>query len=226
MDYLSYIAVESMDVEPGNIAGVAVRTLKDLTFRRTAPDLWATPAWLDSGLSTLEQLFRLRIERRLLEEQHRLLAEELRTTSQRVNLFEKVKIPECRENIRRINIFIGDENTSAVVRSKIAKGKSVKKAHPAYGDGDQIVVGEAMDLRLRRLMDFGLQGVEAYYSGFTPVLRKAMLAFAEKYGLYVTAGSDYHGQNKMIELGDTGLDRASDGPGGLTRFIRKMLEKL
>ena len=108
MDYLSYLAVESMDVEPGNIAGVAVRTLKDLTFRRTAPDLWATPAWLDSGLSTLEQLFRLRIERRLLEEQHRLLAEELRTTSQRVNLFEKVKIPECRENIRRINIFIGD----------------------------------------------------------------------------------------------------------------------
>ena len=58
MDYLSYLAVESMEVEPGNIAGVAVRTLKDLTFRRTAPDLWATPAWLDSGLSTLEQLFR------------------------------------------------------------------------------------------------------------------------------------------------------------------------
>lgn len=137
MDYLSYIAVESMEVEPGNIAGVAVRTLKDLTFRRTAPDLWATPAWIDSGLSTLEQLFRLRIERRLLEEQHRLLAEELRTTSQRVNLFEKVKIPECRENIRRINIFIGDENTSAVVRSKIAKGKSVKKAQSSEaGEGD------------------------------------------------------------------------------------------
>ena len=137
LDYLSWLSVESMEVEPGNIAGVAVRTLKDLTFRRTAPDLWATPAWLDSGLSTLEQLFRLRIERRLLEEQHRLLAEELRTTSQRVNLFEKVKIPECRENIRRINIFIGDENTSAVVRSKIAKGKSVKKAQAAEaGEGD------------------------------------------------------------------------------------------
>ena len=137
LDYLSWLSVEAMEVEPGNIAGVAIRTLKDLTFRRTAPDLWATPAWLDSGLSTLEQLFRLRIERRLLEEQHRLLAEELRTTSQRVNLFEKVKIPECRENIRRINIFIGDENTSAVVRSKIAKGKSVKKAQAAEaGEGD------------------------------------------------------------------------------------------
>ena len=63
----------------------------------TTPDLFATPAlggrrrW-----RMLEQLMRLRVERRILDEQHRLLAEELRMTSQRVNLFEKVKIPECR----------------------------------------------------------------------------------------------------------------------------------
>ena len=131
LDYLSWLSVESIEVEPGNIAGVAVRSLKDIRFRRAVPDLWATPDWLDEGLSTLETLFRLRIERRLLEEQLRLLAEELRTTSQRVNLFEKVKIPECAENIRRIRIFLGDENTGAVVRSKIAKGKTVKKAAAA-----------------------------------------------------------------------------------------------
>lgn len=131
LDYLSWLSVESIEVEPGNIAGVAVRALKEIRFNRTAPDLWATPDWLDEGMATLETLFRLRIERRLLEEQLRLLAEELRTTSQRVNLFEKVKIPECAENIRRIRIFLGDENTSAVVRSKIAKGKTVKKAAAA-----------------------------------------------------------------------------------------------
>ncbi len=131
LDYLSWLSVESIEVEPGNIAGVAVRSLKEIRFHRSPPDLWATPDWLDEGLSTLETLFRLRIERRLLEEQLRLLAEELRTTSQRVNLFEKVKIPECAENIRRIRIFLGDENTSAVVRSKIAKGKTVKKAAAA-----------------------------------------------------------------------------------------------
>ena len=140
LPYGDFLEVESMQVEPGNIAGVAVRTLKGLTFKRTAPDLWATPAWLDAGLSTLEQLFRLRVERRLLEETHRLLAEELRTTSQRVNLFEKVKIPECRENIRVINIFLGDENTSAVVRSKIAKGKSVQKAQAAEAEAAGEVV--------------------------------------------------------------------------------------
>lgn len=131
LDYLSWLAVESIEVDIGNIAGVAVRTLREIRFQRTAPDLWATPVWLDEGLSTLETLFRLRIERRLIEEQLRLLAEELRTTSQRVNLFEKVKIPESADNIRRIRIFLGDENTGAVVRSKIAKNKSVKKAAAA-----------------------------------------------------------------------------------------------
>ena len=54
----------------------------------------------------------------------RLLGEELRTTTQRVNLFEKVKIPEAKENIRVIRIFMGDQQTAAVARSKIAKGKS------------------------------------------------------------------------------------------------------
>jgi len=76
-----------------------------------------------------------------------------------------------------------------------------------------------MDSRIRRLMDFGLQGLEAYYSGFTDKLRRQILSFAERYGLYVTAGSDYHGANKLVQLGDTGLSGAADYPAGLLRFL-------
>ncbi|MBR6424522.1 MAG: hypothetical protein IKS29_01035, partial [Oscillospiraceae bacterium] len=76
--------------------------------------------------------------------------------------------------------------------------------------------------RLRRLMGFGLQGVEAYYSGFTRKLRSMMLDLAQRYDLYVTAGSDYHGANKLIPLGDTGLEDASQGPEGLQRFLREV----
>ena len=46
-----------------------------------------------------------------------------------------------------------------------------------------------------------------------------MLGFAERYGLYVTAGSDYHGSNKLVVLGDTGLDRVAEYPEGLRRFL-------
>lgn len=92
-------------------------------------------------------------------------------------------------------------------------------AHPSYGDGDQLIVGEEMEQRLLRLMDFGLKGLEAFYSGFTPKIQSETLLLAERYDLYVTAGSDYHGGNKMIDLGWTNLEDLSEAPPGLLRFL-------
>ncbi|MBQ6508827.1 MAG: PHP domain-containing protein [Flexilinea sp.] len=92
-------------------------------------------------------------------------------------------------------------------------------AHPSYGSGDELIIGEEMDERLRRLIGSGLQGVEAYYSGFTPKLQEEILGLAEKYGLYVTAGSDYHGTNKLVVLGNNNLEDVSEGPEGLKRFL-------
>ena len=63
-----------------------------------------------------------------LRKQETLLENELRATSQRVNLFEKVKIPEAKENIRVIGVFLGDQQTAAVVRGKISKKKLVEAA--------------------------------------------------------------------------------------------------
>ena len=54
-------------------------------------------------------------------------------------------------------------------------------------------------------------------------LIKQMLSFAEKYGLYVTAGSDYHGKNKLVLLGDTGFDPEFEIPKGMREFIREVL---
>ena len=95
-------------------------------------------------------------------------------------------------------------------------------AHPFYGSGDQLILGEEMEQRLKKLMGMGLEGVEAFYSGFTVKLRNTMLRMAEQNGLYVTAGSDYHGKNKLVRLGDTGLDEVEELPEGLKRFIRRI----
>ena len=76
-----------------------------------------------------------------------------------------------------------------------------------------------MEDRLIRLMAFGLQGVEAYYSQFSEELVDELLKLAGKYSLYVTAGSDYHGKNKPNVLGVTRLEAVSDGPEGLRRFL-------
>ncbi len=92
-------------------------------------------------------------------------------------------------------------------------------AHPAYGSGEELIADDQMDRRLNRLSAFGLQGVEAFYSTFTPGMVSKMLSFAEKYNLYVSAGSDYHGKNKLIALGETTLDRFESIPDGMKRFL-------
>ncbi|VGO18904.1 V-type ATP synthase subunit D [Pontiella sulfatireligans] len=124
IDLSPYAELETLKTSLGNIAGVSIPILDDLVFKKIPINLFETEPWTDEGTRTLKQLTRLRVERQILEEQHRLLGDELRTTTQRVNLFEKVKIPEAKENIRVIRIFMGDQQTAAVARSKIAKGKN------------------------------------------------------------------------------------------------------
>lgn len=96
-------------------------------------------------------------------------------------------------------------------------------AHPTYGNGNQLILGPDMDRRLRHLTEMGLMGVEAFYSGFTPRFREEILDFAQRYHLYVTAGSDYHGKNKLVDLGDTGFDQAEGYPEGLSAFLERVL---
>lgn len=123
VDFTEYLRLTEVRTSTGNVAGVNLPVLEEVVFEEDLPDLFATPAWLDNGLALLRALLQLRCERRVLAEQHRRLADELRVTSQRVNLFEKVKIPEARENIRIIRIFLGDAQTAEIARAKIAKNK-------------------------------------------------------------------------------------------------------
>ena len=84
--------------------------------------------WLILQLVKLREIARLDALVSTLRKQETLLENELRATSQRVNLFEKVKIPEAKENIRVIGVFLGDQQTAAVVRGKISKKKLVEAA--------------------------------------------------------------------------------------------------
>lgn len=117
------IKVKQVHIGKANIAGVEIPTFESIDTEVKEIDPWATPAWIDSAVDTTKQILSLQCERAIYEEQRRLIAEELQQTSQRVNLFEKVKIPACKEAIRVIKIALGDEQTAAVTRGKIAKGR-------------------------------------------------------------------------------------------------------
>jgi V/A-type H+-transporting ATPase subunit D len=117
------VSVKSINTAESNVAGVAIPVFNSIDTEVKDIDLWETPAWIDDAVKAVTDILTLRCERLVLQKQQSLITEELRMTSQRVNLFEKVKIPECRENIRIIKIAIGDEQTAAVTRGKIAKSR-------------------------------------------------------------------------------------------------------
>lgn len=114
---------ESVVCGEENIAGVIVPVFRALKFREIDYDPGDFPLWVDTAVVKLQEIAGLDAEAKTLRRRAELLEQELRVTSQRVNLFEKVKIPEAKENIRVIGIYLGDQQTAAVVRGKIAKNK-------------------------------------------------------------------------------------------------------
>ena len=117
------ITVSNIRKGTGNIAGVTIPTFEGADFSRGDYDLYETPLWVDIAADHMEKAMSLDLEAEVLDEQVRLLEKELLSTSQRVNLFEKVKIPETQANIKKISIYMADQQVSAVVRSKISKRK-------------------------------------------------------------------------------------------------------
>jgi len=120
------LKITSLRTGHGNIAGVAIPVFEGADFEIAPYDLVQTPLWLDMAIEGMKKALLLELEAEIVEEQKKRLDKELRTTTQRVNLFEKVKIPETRGNIKKIQVYLGDQQTASVVRGKIAKSGTEK----------------------------------------------------------------------------------------------------
>ena len=128
------VTVSNIRKGKGNIAGVDIPTYEGADFSRGDYDFYSTPLWVDIAADYIEKAISLDLEAEVLDEQVRLLESELRATSQRVNLFEKVKIPETQRNIKKISIYLADQQVSAVVCSKISKRKiALRNDEPSEG---------------------------------------------------------------------------------------------
>jgi len=118
---LARITDVRLDVE--NVVGTRLPTLKTVTVEVRDYPLMAKPFWVDNTAQMLRQMLELRVRLQVEERRLALLEQAVKTITQRVNLFDKVLIPRARQNIKRIQIYLSDLQTAAVVRSKIAKRK-------------------------------------------------------------------------------------------------------
>lgn len=114
---------EEVRTSRSNIAGVEVPVFDEVIFTPHRHSLFATAPWADQALADLRELSTWQARLDVARTQEQRLKHELSRVTQRVNLFEKVKIPEAREAIRQIQIKLGDEMAAAVGRAKIAKAK-------------------------------------------------------------------------------------------------------
>ena len=122
-DIKPYLKSGDTKTHAKNIAGVNILVFDSLEFGPSIYDLFLAPLWADLAIESLREIIALNKEISVIRQGVGILRHELRITTQRVNLFEKVKIPLAEENIRLIKIYIGDQMANAVGRSKIAKRK-------------------------------------------------------------------------------------------------------
>ena len=121
------IRIKKINTETGNIAGIDIPLFVNIDFQEEDYDYLITPLWVDKAIEALRDIKTLITQLLIYNKQKEILQKELRITTQRVNLFEKIKIPEAIENIRVIHIHLGDLQSANVVRGKIAKDKLEKR---------------------------------------------------------------------------------------------------
>lgn len=110
-----------------NVAGVEIPMFEKVIFKEPEYFLFDTPPWTESATDQLKELVTSREKIAVAEEKRRALEKELRDVSIRVNLFEKVLIPRSEENIKKIRIFLGDQQLAAVAQAKVAKRKILER---------------------------------------------------------------------------------------------------
>lgn len=123
IDPLRYADVLHVKKRYENIAGVEIPLFEEITFPNADYSLFDTPVWADRAIEILRELATAREKLGIAEEKKRALEKELREVSIRVNLFEKILIPRSLANIKKIRVFLSDQQLATVAQAKVAKKK-------------------------------------------------------------------------------------------------------
>jgi V/A-type H+-transporting ATPase subunit D len=120
----SLVRIRTVKIGQQNMLGTTLPVAEEVKFEIASYSRLVMPFWVDLLVENLQQLATLNIKLQVSDERVAILDVATRRITQRVNLFEKVLIPQAESNIRKIVIFLSDQERAAVIRSKIAKSKS------------------------------------------------------------------------------------------------------
>lgn len=121
------LVVEEIDIIVKNTAGTKIPVLKDIKFTLKEFTDFDLPIWLLKGLEELKTMIHLETREKILEQQHEILHQARKKTTQKVNLYEKVQIPEFESGVNKIKRFLEDKENIAKAAQKIVKERNSRK---------------------------------------------------------------------------------------------------
>ena len=132
------VRIRRIDLAEEDVLGLRLPTLRAVEFDVADYSLLATPFWIDALVTCLKDVIAYRIRLQVYRQRVTRMQAAVRRVSQRVNLFEKILIPDADKNIARIQIFLSDVERAAVVTSKIAKAKQARERASAQAMSQEV----------------------------------------------------------------------------------------
>jgi V/A-type H+-transporting ATPase subunit D len=121
------VRMTGYEVVEENVVGVKLPLLEKADFEVAEYPLLARPVWIDLLVTRLKAAAEARVRVRVAEQRVEILGKAVRRMTQRVNLFDKILIPQAKTNMQRIMIFLGDQERSAVSTAKLTKKLQLRK---------------------------------------------------------------------------------------------------
>ncbi len=115
------LVVEDVKLDIRKIAGVKTPVFRDVLFSLRQFSLFSFPAWISEGLAVLKEAAKLQIKIEVARKKMEVLEYARKKTTQKVNLYEKVQIPEYQGAILKIKRFLEDEENLSKSSQKVLK---------------------------------------------------------------------------------------------------------
>lgn len=127
-EFPKVLFVEGLGVENKLVIGVKVPKIQKVTFKMADFSWWNYPAWIPAGMEILKEATELDFKIDILETQIKLLDDARKKTTQKVNLYEKVQIPEMEDATIKIKRFLEDKENISKAGQKIMKNRKMQQA--------------------------------------------------------------------------------------------------
>lgn len=133
IDLRGLVKVREVTTGIENIVGVKLPVLERVEYDIAEYSFIGTPAWVDELITRLQEVIELRLQVMIAEQRVAALEYAVRRVTQRVNLFDRILIPNAKKHIKKIQVFLGDLERDAVIRSKLAKRKGLLERQAQLG---------------------------------------------------------------------------------------------